>query len=231
VSCEFFRIFDGMISEDSPLREDLHPSLAPALALALPRTLPGFKETINFRQREFAFRPERQAVIRKAIMPGLLAVIWLVTMILGRVDIGNPEQEQARLIRQEMREAFRAQVGEPPPAPELRMKELVEEAKIKQLKYQDLTYPSALDSLAAISSSVPEAINVTVTNFQYQGSRISLTATADRTEQATEIARQLENVPFFNRVSLERIQQRSGGEAADASSFNINIDLKRDSLK
>ncbi|MFO8057556.1 MAG: pilus assembly protein PilM [bacterium] len=224
VDTERFSIPPEIISEETEISEERHPELAPALALALEKVNPPSQTALNFRKEEFAYQPERQALKRKILMPGVLALIFVLFFAAKLITENSIEKSRASAIQSSMVSEFKKHF---PNAPAQDINKEMEE-KFKSLealetKYEKLSYPFALDCLAALSEAVPASTPVTITKLDYHGEKLVLMAETKTFEQANEITKKLQQVPFFDKVSLGDMDQKR-----EKVSFRISIDLKQE---
>ncbi len=228
VETAVFHLPDDAMAPDARVPDELHPGIAPALALALQRAAPEGRPGLNFRKEEFAFRPERKALMRKMVLPGVLAALLIATVGVRVSLSGSSDKQRTISVKKEMEQAFRKQFPTVPVQdPARQIKTMLDEAKAKQPEYEELSYPGALDCLAQISAAIPNTISVTLTSFDYRNGRISISGDADKLEEPNEITKRLQQVSFFPEVDLENSTQTQDQKVR----FKISIDLKKDTGK
>jgi len=189
----------------------------PPLALALSMTAPP-EAAINFRKGEFAFHPERRELYRKLVFPAVLCVLLLVTMAVRFSVGGSSEAREVEAIRTEMETAFKqAFPGEPVVDPARQISQILDETTEKFQRYRQLTGPTALKAVAAVSAAIPPSIEVTITSFDYNGERLSISGVTDNLDSPNEIAKKLGQVPFFEKVEL--------GNARQMKDFEFRFDI------
>lgn len=221
-----FQIPDQAMAEDKKVPASLHPELAPALALALQKAIPNGRPGLNFRKEEFAFRPERQALIRRMIFPAFLIMAMIFSVGVNISVSGSSETQQARAVKDEMKRVFTANFpGEAAPDPAKFLGLKLVEAKAKHVKFQDLDYPSAINVIAAISAAIPDTVSVTLSSFEFKGNKVNISGTADKYEAPNEIHKRLAEVSFFKKVELKNVRRRNEEEVH----FDIGIDLNKGS--
>lgn len=222
-----FRIPPEALEEAPEMSEDLHPRLGPALALALQKVLPDGRPGLNFRKGAFIFKPERQALIRKLIFPGVLAGVLVLCIGARALIFGSAQQNQAKAAQTEMAAAFKANFpGAPVVDPAAQLRQFLEDAKLKQTKYQDLSLPTALDVLSAVSTVIPPTISVTIRSFDYKGDRVTIYGNALKYDDPNQITKLLTQVPFFAKVDLENVTQVNKDTNPEVQ-FTIKIELRK----
>ncbi|HUT56163.1 MAG TPA: type II secretion system protein GspL [bacterium] len=228
VETSVFHLPDESMAPDARVPDELHARIAPALALALQKAAPAGRPGLNFRKGEFAFRPERKAMMRKMVLPAVLAAILILTIGLRVSVTGSSDKQRAVAVKKQMEQVFKQYFPNVPvqdPARQLKM--MLDDAKAKQPEFEELASPSALDCLAQVSAAIPDTITVTLTSFDYRSGRISLAGDADKLEDPNEITKRLQQVPIFPKVDLE-----GGSQTQDQRvRFKISIDLKKDAGK
>lgn len=219
-----FRLDPEFLAEAPPLPEELHPALAPALALALQKVRPEGRPWINFRKGIFTFKPERQLLVRRLIFPAVLTVIFFLSLGVREWVFGSAEKKQARLARAEIEELFKEHFPDQPLVdPVAQVQQFLETAKNKQQKYEALTSPDVLTVLSAISNVIPPEIKVTFRSLDYKGERVSIYGTANKYDDPNQITKFLVQVPIFAKVDLENVQKLSEEEI----NFAIKIELRK----
>ncbi len=222
VETEPFRIPDEVLAEESDIDEKSHAALAPALAVALEKVTPTSRTAMNFRKEEFAYQPERQAMMRKILMPGILALALLIFFAVKLVTESKIETTRANAVYSSMHSEFKKHFPSSPAEDiEAEMKKKISNLEALEAKYKGLNYPSALDCLAAISEAIPASTPITITKLDYHGEKLVLMADTETFEQANEITKQLQQVPFFHKVNLGGMDQKR-----DKVSFRISIEFK-----
>ncbi len=222
-----FTIPAEILDEECEISEEQHAGLAPALAVALEKVTPTEHAAVNFRKEEFAYQPERQAMMRKILMPGVLALVLLLFFVVKVVTENKIEASRANAIYSSMQSEFKKHF---PAASaediEAEMKKKLTKVEALESKYRELDYPSALDCLAGISEAIPASTSMTITKLDYQGEKLVIMADTDTFEQANQITKQIQQVPFFNKVSLGDMDQKT-----DKVTFRISIEFKQEGAK
>lgn len=222
-----FTIPPEILDEDCEIREEQHAGLAPALAVALDKVTPADHAAVNFRKEEFAYQPERQAMMRKILMPGVLALVLILFFVVKVVTENKIETSRANAIYSSMQSEFKKHFPEASAENiETEMKKKLSNIEALESKYQELDYPSALDCLAAISEAIPASTPMTITKLDYQGEKLVILADTDTFEQANRITKQVQQVPFFNKVSLGDMDQKT-----DKVTFRMSIEFKGEKAK
>jgi general secretion pathway protein L len=222
-----FRFPDESMLEETRIPAELQPALAPALALALEYAAPNGKPVLNFRRNEFVYKPEQRLLIRKAIFPGVLALIMLLGLAFNYYVSGASEKDKAADIRNEIGNAFRAAFpGQPVSDPAAQLKATLKSYKEKQKSYEELDYPSALSVLAEISKAISPDLKVTVTSFDCKGKDVSISGTASKLDETNEVEKRLAAVPGFIKVKLDRATSAKD-KTEDSWHFSIKIELKK----
>ncbi len=216
-----FKIAPAAVTEDTQLNPDRDLAMATSLALALQGMSTGKKAGLNFRKGEFSFRHERKALIKKAIFPATLLVTLVLSIVFSASVTGSSSDENSAAIVDLMKKEFAAYFpGEPIVDPTVQIKNKLDETKAKKIKYEDLSNPSALTVMAALSSAVPDDLVVTITSFDFKGDKLVLKGECEELDIPNKVAKELEKVPIFKKVDLGNVT--SGKE----KKFTIDIDLR-----
>lgn len=225
ISTERFALPAAALSEDSASPGGRDAELAPAVALAMQKAMPQAVKGINFRKQEFAFHPERRELIRKMIFPALLLVLMFVVMGVRASISGSSEEQVVEQIRQEMAADFQKEFPQAAVVdPSRQLKQMLKDVKAKQQKYQDLSYPTALEILAAISAAAPEELNVTVTSFDFRNDKATISGDAEKLEEPNELAKKLSQVPILYKADLQDNRKVSETDYR----FKISISMKKE---
>ena len=218
-----FRLPADAFDPDTQVAAELQPDLAPALALALLPLSAG--KNVNFRREQYAYKPESRELLQRLIFPAILCLLLVAALGFRMASRGSSGANQSKAIVAEMQNALKAAVPQAPAAdPVIYLKQLFEQAKAKSQNYQDLSTPTALEVLAAISTTIPTTINVTVSALDYKGDRASISGTAEKLEDPNEITKLLAQVPYFEKVELENSALTGNDQLYR---FRINITLKK----
>jgi hypothetical protein len=221
-----FRFPAEAMSEEALVPAELQPALAPALALAL-QSFPGAaRPGINFRRDIFAYKPERKLLIRKAIFPAVLVVIFFISLFVNHSFSGASSKGEVTAIRNQIATAFQETFPNRPAAdPVVQIGTILKEYKEKQKNYEELDYPSALWVLSEISQAIPPEISVTITAFEYKGKDVSISGNASKLDETNEIEKRLAQVPLFHNVKLDKATKTK----EDEYRFKIMFELKKES--
>jgi general secretion pathway protein L len=225
VSVERFRLPEQSIPEGSEVLEERHPELAPALALVTQKAAPNSRPGLNFRKEEFAFRPERKAMIRKSVFPFILVLALFICLAVRMFVSGSSVNQQRQVIEKEMDDIFKANFpGVQVVDPARQLKAMMEEARARQVKYEELTYPSAMACLAEVSKAIPNSINVKLSSFEYRNDRVNLAGSTDKLEDPNEMKARLSQVPIFHNVKIDENREIKENEVR----FKVSISLKKE---
>ncbi len=225
VPVENFRLPPGALAEGVEMDPARAAELAPALALAMQKDAPRSRTGINFRKAEFAFHPERKALMRRLVFPAVLAVMLLVVLGYRTFAQGSSENREAEMIMDQIEQAYATRFpDEPVVNPSAQISGKIEDAKAKYQKYREMEQPRALDVLAAISSSIPEDIEVTITSFDFKGDKLSLSGVTRKLDEPNEISKRLAQTPIFYKVDLENTQKVSETEFR----FKMSVSLAKE---
>ncbi len=213
------------LTEESEIPEGIAPELAAPLALALRKNAPPQRGLINFRKNEFAYRPERKALVQKLIFPAVLCLLIFIALGFKLSTSGSSEAMEVVGIQGEVENAFAKTFPNTPLIdPQKQIQQQLKEAKDKHQHYQDLVHPSALESLAAVSSSIPGSIDVTLTKFDYKGDSLRISGTTSRLDDPNQITKMIAQVPVFKSVELNNSRRSSENEFR----FDVTISLGKE---
>jgi general secretion pathway protein L len=214
-----FNIPASSITDDTDISID--PEMAGPLALALQKAAANGSPSMNFRRQEFSYRPEHQELIKRAIFPAFLIIMLFISAFMWSSVGGSSEEQEALMIRDQMKMDFQKNFpGSPLIDPAAQIKQKVIDAKAKHIKYQALVLPSALDVLAAVSSSIDKNIDVKISSFTYK-EKVDIQGETEELDAPNQITKSLTKVPFFKEVELDKVSQ-TGSKVK----FTIHIDLK-----
>jgi len=226
IPCRKFQIPDW-IKISPELSQELSPEkallLSEPLSLALARIRREGKKLINFRKGEFAWKMEFQIPYRRMILPGILLVLILglgIAKAYGQHSLNKQRSEQLKKeMLSECQKLFPSCTAADP------LRQLTQALTIANSKieiYQNLLYPTAMETLSAIADQVPEGTDFILSRYSYSGNKARLEGeTADFTG-AKEIVDRLSKAEFFKKVVLEDSRSNPQGKV----NFSIQIELK-----
>ncbi len=223
IPARVFRLPARLQDGGRPVPEELQPTLAEPLALALADSATRGEPAINFRKGEFAYRRESQIYRQKLLFPAALLLLLLLMAGSRYLVARTGVQHQIREIEQRMKERVQAQLGPAStgdPVEFVKGKLKADEAKLE--KYQVLKGPRAMAVFAACSEKIPIEVLVDLSKYTYHEDKVQFEGETSDFNRAKEIQDYLQAIPLFSKVTLEDTRQSTSGHTR----FSVQISLR-----